>query len=194
MSDTPQTPEQTPQPEEAAPQPPAADTTPPTPDAPQPSEPTPAVAPVTAADAPQPATQPAPAQPSRAGGPIWGTGRRKSSVARVRVLPGSGKILINNREVDTYFSEDKDRKAVVAPLEAVGKTSAWDVLVNVRGGGASGQAGAVRMGLARALATIDESWEPTLRDAGYLTRDARRVERKKYGRRKARRSFQFSKR
>jgi len=142
-----------------------------------------------------PASSPAHMTPRAAAGSVyWGTGRRKSAVARVRLIPGSGKVLINQRELERYFTEIKDRQAVVAPLELTGQAKRWDVLVNVRGGGFTGQAGAIRLGVARALLAADSSCEATLRDAGHLTRDARRVERKKPGRRKARRRFQFSKR
>ncbi|NIA21717.1 MAG: 30S ribosomal protein S9 [Anaerolineaceae bacterium] len=123
---------------------------------------------------------------------VWGTGRRKSAVARVRIADGKGQIKINGREVDDYFSEDQDRNAVVAPLELIDERSNYDVFVNVSGGGHTGQAGAVRMGLARALGkAVPEKMDA---EAGHLTRDSRMVERKKYGRRGARRSFQFSKR
>jgi small subunit ribosomal protein S9 len=141
-----------------------------------------------------PAMEAAPKADKPAGGPHWGTGRRKSAVARVRILPGSGKVLVNRREVDVYFTEPKDRSSVYAPLEVTGKSGQWDVHANVRGGGFTGQSGAILLGLSRALVAADESLEETLRDAGFLTRDARKVERKKPGRRKARRSFQFSKR
>ncbi|MFH1746630.1 MAG: 30S ribosomal protein S9 [Planctomycetota bacterium] len=123
-----------------------------------------------------------------------GTGRRKSSVARVRILPGDGKVTVNKRGLEQYFHLIQDRNVVLAPLEATESNRAWNVMINVNGGGTSGQAGAIRLGLARALISANENFEATLRDAGYLTRDARRVERKKPGRRKARRSFQFSKR
>lgn len=146
------------------------------------------------AEAPQPASEPAPDAPKPASGMHWGTGRRKSAVARVRILPGDGKVLINKREVPTFFTSLRDQLDAVAPLELTGVRRQWDVIVTVRGGGTTGQAGAVRLGLARALVKAYEQYEPKLRDAGYLTRDARRVERKKYGHRKARRRFQFSKR
>lgn len=125
---------------------------------------------------------------------VWGTGRRKSAVARVRIRPGTGKFLINNRELDQYFALEPDRLAARAPLEVAEAGSRWDVFVNIRGGGTTGQAGAVKLGLARALAKATPETEAALRDKGLLTRDARKVERKKYGRRGARRSFQFSKR
>jgi small subunit ribosomal protein S9 len=128
------------------------------------------------------------------GGYWWGTGRRKSSVARVRIKPGQGKLLINKRELNVYFTREQDRKAVVAPLKAVEAEKAFDVFVNVRGGGTSGQSGAVLLGIARALKNYDENYIQALRDGGHLTRDSRMVERKKYGQSGARRRFQFSKR
>ncbi|MBI9016697.1 MAG: 30S ribosomal protein S9 [Phycisphaerae bacterium] len=124
----------------------------------------------------------------------WGTGRRKSSVARVRVRPGSGKILINKKDVTNYFSLEKDQTAVKAPLKATGNLEAYDVWVNANGGGTTGQAGAILMGLSRALIAADPATFQALRDGGFLTRDSRMVERKKYGQKKARKSFQFSKR
>ena len=124
----------------------------------------------------------------------WGTGRRKSAVARVRVRPGSGKININGREVDAYFPGMQDRLTVRAPLETTDNISRYDVFVNVQGGGPTGQAGAVMLGLARALVTSDPDCFGALRDSGYLTRDSRMKERKKYGQKGARKKFQFSKR
>lgn len=134
-----------------------------------------------------------PATPDK-GGFIWGTGRRKSSVARVRVKPGDGKLLINNRKVHEYFSQEKDRNAVMAPLKAADMTKSMDVFVNVGGGGTTGQSGATVLGIARALKNYDPTLQNVLRDGGYLTRDSRMVERKKPGKPGARRSFQFSKR
>jgi small subunit ribosomal protein S9 len=125
---------------------------------------------------------------------VWGTGRRKRAVARVRIRPGSGKILINKREVTEFFPALRDQNSCVAPLDAVGMMSSWDVWVNIGGGGTTGQAGAVSLGLARALKKAMPELEQTLRDRSMLTRDARQVERKKYGQRGARRRFQFSKR
>ncbi|NLF31687.1 MAG: 30S ribosomal protein S9 [Planctomycetes bacterium] len=125
---------------------------------------------------------------------IWGVGRRKSAVARVRVRPGSGKFIINKRELDEYFKLIPDREAARAALTVTESAGRWDVFVNLNGGGTTGQAGAVKLGLARALVKAMPEAESTLRDQGLLTRDARKVERKKYGRRGARRSFQFSKR
>ena len=124
----------------------------------------------------------------------WGTGRRKTSVARVRIRPGSGKLLINKRELDDYFRREQDRKAVLAPLQAVQAERAFDVFINLKGGGITGQAGAALLGVARALRTYDENYVQPLRDGGHLTRDPRMVERKKPGQRGARRRFQFSKR
>lgn len=127
-------------------------------------------------------------------GLFWGTGRRKTSVARVRIMPGEGKLQINKRDLEKYFTEEIDRERVLAPLKKVGAVGKYNVFVNVKGGGITGQSSAILLGLSRALATADSESEPLLREAGYMTRDARRVERKKYGRRKARRRFQFSKR
>jgi small subunit ribosomal protein S9 len=124
----------------------------------------------------------------------WGTGRRKSAVARVRIRPGSGKIQINKRDVDVYFTEPQDQKDVVAALEATKTVDKIDIFVNVKGGGTTGQAGAIKMGVARALKDYDSSLEQILRDHNFLTRDSRRVERKKYGQPGARKRFQFSKR
>lgn len=125
---------------------------------------------------------------------IWGTGRRKSAVARVRVAPGSGKIEINGRTLNDYFAGERDRKAIFGPLEVTNTGGKMDVLVNTSGGGHSGQAGAIVMGLARALLRYDSGMEAALRNVGFLTRDSRMKERKKYGQRGARRRFQFSKR
>ena len=164
----------------------------------QPTEGTPSPAEQTAAPTSTPTgvveTAEAPAHTVPTAGLFWGTGRRKTSIARVRILPGEGKILINKREIDKYFTEDLDRRAVTAPLKLVDALGRYNVFINVKGGGHTGQAGAIRMGVARALLAADQRCEAQLRDSGFLTRDARRVERKKYGRRKARRRFQFSKR
>lgn len=127
-------------------------------------------------------------------GYVWGTGRRKSSVARVRVRSGEGKFLINDRDVEDYFRVERDRKAVITPLDTTQTRKNLDVFVKVHGGGTTGQAGAIVLGLARALRTANKEYEPLLRDKGLLTRDARKVERKKYGQPGARRRFQFSKR
>jgi small subunit ribosomal protein S9 len=124
----------------------------------------------------------------------WGTGRRKTSVARVRLRPGNGKFLVNKRELDAYFKRDQDRKAALAALKLVQAEKSFDVFVNVRGGGITGQAGATLLGVARALRSYDENYIGALRDNGLLTRDPRMVERKKPGQAGARRRFQFSKR
>jgi len=125
---------------------------------------------------------------------VWGTGRRKSAVARVRIRPGTGKFIINKREATEYFTHEQDRQAILGPLDAAKMLKSWDVFVNVGGGGYSGQAGAVVLGLARALSKAVPEVEGALRDQGMMTRDARMKERKKPGQRGARRRFQFSKR
>ena len=124
----------------------------------------------------------------------WGVGRRKTSVARVRVKPGTGQFLINGREMREYFPVVNLQRECFAPIDDAGVTGKFDIFVNVCGGGVSGQAGAVRLGVARALLKIDEGLMPTLRAAGHTTRDSRMKERKKYGLRGARRATQFSKR
>ncbi|ODQ00355.1 MULTISPECIES: 30S ribosomal protein S9 [Salinivibrio] len=124
----------------------------------------------------------------------YGTGRRKSSAARVFIKPGSGNIEINKRSLDTYFGRETARMVVRQPLELVEMIDKLDLYITVSGGGISGQAGAIRHGITRALMEYDESLRPALRAAGFVTRDARKVERKKVGLRKARRRPQFSKR
>lgn len=124
----------------------------------------------------------------------YGTGRRKTSSARVFLRPGTGNININGRGIDQYFGRETARMIVRQPLQLVEMSEKFDVLVTVEGGGMSGQAGAIRHGIARALIEYDESLRPSLRRAGFVTRDAREVERKKVGLRKARRRPQFSKR
>lgn len=124
----------------------------------------------------------------------YGTGRRKSSVARVFIKPGKGSFIVNDKPVDEYFSRETGRMVVRQPLVVTESEGRFDIMVNVSGGGESGQAGAVRHGIARALAEYDAALKPTLRKAGLLTRDAREVERKKVGLHKARRRKQFSKR
>ncbi len=121
-------------------------------------------------------------------------GRRKKAIARVRLIPGEGKIVINGREIDNYFGLETLKMTVRQPLELVKLSTPMDIIVKVVGGGLTGQAGAIRMGLARALQGEDETLRAQLKKAGMLTRDDREVERKKYGRKKARKSFQFSKR
>ena len=124
----------------------------------------------------------------------YGTGRRKTSTARVFLRPGTGNITINERPLDEFFGRKTARMIVRQPLEVVQLENKFDVKVTVKGGGTTGQAGAIRHGLTRALMEYDETLRKTLRDAGYVTRDAREVERKKVGFRKARRGTQFSKR
>ena len=124
----------------------------------------------------------------------YGTGRRKSSVARVYLVPGTGKITINKRDIDEYFGLDTLKVIVRQPLVATETADKFDVLVNVKGGGYTGQAGAIRHGISRALLTVDGDYRPVLKKAGFLTRDPRMKERKKYGLKAARRAPQFSKR
>ncbi len=121
-------------------------------------------------------------------------GRRKTSTARVYLRPGTGKVVINKRPMEDYFSLAWRRKALLDPLVLTETSDQFDVLVNVKGGGLTGQAEAIRLGIARALLQFNEDYRKLLRDAGYLTRDSRMVERKKYGQPKARKRFQFSKR
>lgn len=125
---------------------------------------------------------------------IWGTGRRKTSTARVRIKPGTGKFVINGREYEQFFVTNDTRRAAQQPLVVTETRNNYDIWVNVTGGGPTGQAGAVSLGVARALRRENENFDKLLRDNGLLTRDSREVERKKYGRHKARRSTQFSKR
>ena len=124
----------------------------------------------------------------------YGTGRRKSSVARVYVMPGNGNITINKRDIDEYFGLETLKVIVRQPLETIGATDKFDIKVSVHGGGYTGQAGAIRHGIARALVQADAENRPALKKAGFLTRDSRMKERKKYGLKAARRAPQFSKR
>ena len=124
----------------------------------------------------------------------YGTGRRKTAIARVFIKSGSGKFVVNDKPVDQFFSRETGRMVVRQPLELTQHTGTFDIMVNVIGGGESGQAGAVRHGISRALIAYDETLKPTLSKAGFVTRDAREVERKKVGFHKARRRKQFSKR
>ena len=124
----------------------------------------------------------------------YGTGRRKTSVARVYWMPGKGDVKVNKRSMDDYFGMETLKVIIRQPLVATGNADKFDVLVNVRGGGFTGQAGAIRHGIARALNEADADFRPILKKAGYLTRDSRMKERKKYGLKKARRAPQFSKR
>ena len=125
---------------------------------------------------------------------FYGTGRRKSSVARVYLTPGTGKIVINKKEMDDYFGLETLKVIVKQPFAVTNTDGKFDVLVNVRGGGFTGQAGAIRHGISRALLEADADYRPALKKAGYLTRDSRMKERKKYGLKAARRAPQFSKR
>ena len=144
----------------------------------------------TAAAATETSTEPKAPKPTY----TWGVGRRKTACARVRIAPGTGKIEINGRTLNEYFTAEADRKAIFGPLEVTNTGGKMDVFVNADGGGPSGQTGAIIMGLGRALAKYDNSLEVPLRAGKFLTRDSRMKERKKYGQRGARRRFQFSKR
>jgi small subunit ribosomal protein S9 len=124
----------------------------------------------------------------------WGTGRRKTAVARVRMRRGTGRITVNGRSADDYFPTERARASVRAPLKAVKVMNRYDIFSNIRGGGMNAQAEAMLLGIARALVKVDPEFHQRLKDAGFLTRDSREKERKKYGRRGARASFQFSKR
>lgn len=128
------------------------------------------------------------------GATICATGRRKSSIARVRLHRGAGQVKINSRDLEKYFPVERYQAAVLAPLRATKMLGKYDITATVRGGGLTGQAGAVMLGIARALHEVSEDLYPLLRESGFLTRDSRMKERKKYGRRGARRGFQFSKR
>lgn len=143
-------------------------------------------------------TTPAPAAAPKTvkdnSGYFWGTGRRKTAVARVRIKPGSGKFIVDKRDVEAYFFQVRDRTDAVAPLKATNTLGKWDIAATVFGGGQTGQAQAIMLGVARALMKADPSLEASLRDGKFLTRDSREVERKKYGRPGARKRFQFSKR
>ena len=125
---------------------------------------------------------------------FYGTGRRKTSIARVRIIPGSGAITINGRDIDDYFGLDTLKLIVNQPFGVTGTAGTFDIIANVKGGGIAGQAGAIRHGLARALLQADPNYRAALKAAGFLTRDPRMKERKKYGLKAARRASQFSKR
>ena len=127
-------------------------------------------------------------------GRAYATGKRKDAIARVWIKPGSGKITVNGREVQKYFPRPTWRLIMNQPFQVAGRAEQYDVVATVKGGGLSGQAGAIRHGISKALSLFEPALRPTLKKGGFLTRDPRVVERKKYGRRKARRSFQFSKR
>jgi small subunit ribosomal protein S9 len=125
---------------------------------------------------------------------FYGTGKRKSSIARVWLKPGSGKITINNKDLDNYFGRETSKMVVLQPLELTENVGKYDVVATVKGGGDSGQAGAIKHGLTKALLELDVTLRGTLKKAGFITRDSRVKERKKYGKKAARASFQFSKR
>ncbi len=125
---------------------------------------------------------------------IGAVGRRKTATARVYLSPGAGEILVNKRPLDLYFATEVRRRSLLQPFVVTGTLGSYDLVVNVKGGGKTGQAEAIRLGIARALLKVAEDFRKPLRDAGLLTRDSRMVERKKYGRPKARKRFQFSKR
>ena len=152
------------------------------------------ISPTALTNAPVPGAEPTGHGPEVRPSYIWGVGRRKSSVARVRIAPGTGKISINERDYNDYLTNERDRKAIFGPLEVSNTGGKLDIWANCAGGGPTGQAGAIIMGLGRALSRFDPSVEVALRNAGFLTRDSRMKERKKYGQRGARRRFQFSKR
>ena len=125
---------------------------------------------------------------------LQGTGRRKNSTARIRVIQGSGKVIVNKKDVKEYFDREIHIIHLMGPVEAASFTGKYDIFCNVKGGGKTGQSGAIRMGIARALAKTSENVQVILAKGGFLTRDSRMVERKKYGQKKARKSFQYSKR
>lgn len=130
----------------------------------------------------------------KTGGYFWGTGRRKCSTAAVRMRPGTGHVVVNGRKLENFFTHENQRAAATSALRFVKLATAFDVFCEVNGGGTTGQAEAIRMGIARALLLYDRALEKSLRTEGYLTRDSRMVERKKYGQAGARRRFQYSKR
>lgn len=145
--------------------------------------------------APEATEAPAPvARAPRGDRPIQTVGRRKEAIVRVRIVPGSGKITCNGRDLEAYFPSKVHQQLIKDPLVTAEKAEAFDVIANLRGGGTTGQAGALRLAIARALIVSEPDDRPALKKAGFLTRDPRVVERKKYGKMKARRSFQFSKR
>jgi len=157
----------------------------------------PATTPQNPAETPAPTPTPEPTKKKGVTGNnpyIWGTGRRKASIARVRIRPGDGKFIVNKKELNEFFCVEKDRNAALSPLKVTETANTVDVFVNVKGGGTSGQSGAVVLGLARALFKSNPEFLPVLREHNLLSRDARKVERKKYGQSGARRKFQFSKR
>jgi len=153
------------------------------------------VADVEATETTEPTETPAPRVPRTViGGPVGATGRRKEAIARVRLIPGTGQWKINGRALEDYFPNKVHQQIVNEPLKTLDVADRYDILVRVSGGGISGQAGAVRLGIARALLETDDEARPPLKKAGFLTRDARVKERKKYGLKKARKAPQYSKR
>lgn len=142
-----------------------------------------------------PETETAPPQPKLdALGRAYATGRRKDAIARVWVKPGAGRVMVNGRDIETYFARPVLRMIINQPFVTINRPQQYDVMCTVKGGGLSGQAGAVRLGISRALVNVEPQLRSALKQGGFLTRDPRAVERKKYGKAKARRSFQFSKR
>lgn len=174
---------------------PTADTPTPTPDSPETTPDAPAPEPVAPVSPPAPVATAEPKKKGAAGATyIWGTGRRKRAVARVRIKQGAGKFVVNKKEVDTYFCIARDQQRVRQPLDVTETHKAYDVFVNVGGGGVTGQADAIVLGLARALIKANPDFMAKLRERNLLTRDPRKVERKKYGQSGARKRYQFSKR
>ncbi|MFA7325674.1 MAG: 30S ribosomal protein S9 [Ignavibacteriae bacterium HGW-Ignavibacteriae-4] len=125
---------------------------------------------------------------------FWGTGRRKTSVASVRITPGKGEFVINDKDVDQFIDLQSNKEKILKPLVVTALNGQYNIVANVKGGGLTGQTGAIQLGLARAIIEMDPELKQQLKDADLLTRDSRMVERKKYGRKKARKKFQFSKR
>jgi small subunit ribosomal protein S9 len=153
-----------------------------------------AFAPADPAPAPAATASATPSRARRAGGLIQTVGRRKEAIVRVRLVPGTGKFSLNGRELENYFPSKVHQQLVREPLVLTERTETFDVFANLRGGGTTGQAGALRLAIARALVELDADHRPTLKRAGFLTRDARSTERKKYGLKKARKAPQYSKR
>ncbi len=145
-------------------------------------------------EGPDPALSPTRTEAAKSGKMVWATGRRKEAIARVRLVPGPGKITVNKRLYEEYFPRELWRLAVRQPLFATHQLGKYDVLATVSGGGISGQAGAIRLGIARAILLLDPAYRQVLRTAGLLTRDPRMKERKKYGQKGARKRFQWTKR
>ena len=165
---------------------------------PAPSDDAAAAAPESTTETPAPVPAPVPVPSPKSAPPDghwwWGTGRRKAAVARVRIRPGKGEVNVNKKDLKTFFTEERDHHDILNVLEKTNTKSTVDVFVKVHGGGYTGQAGAIVLGLGRALLKFDPTLEPILRDNNFLTRDPRKVERKKYGQPGARKRFQFSKR